>query len=305
MHYYRLYGLLTESEIELPESEPINHSANIDVKIKVGPVSIDGGSHPKAVHPTENWWYCFVNEQHMLFQSYQAIFEVENGSQIVIEPFENANESELRSFLLGTAFGVLEIQRGTVPLHGGAILMKNGTACLIVGERGSGKSTLLSAMVADGYQYLTDDVAVLDYQCGAPFVAASYPQRKLSGETCAALRTPLCGMETLYEDGQIKYAVRDRSLWHAQPAQLGYVVELVESESVDAPLEMRQITGKECLSVLLRNLYRYMFYKTSIGFKPPLIKQLLTAASEAKIFQIIRPKSCDTLNAVKKLLQSI
>lgn len=50
---------------------------------------------------------------------------------------------------------------GAVRLHGGAVA-RDGRAVAICGTSGSGKSTLVAALVGQGWQYLTDEVVIVD-----------------------------------------------------------------------------------------------------------------------------------------------
>lgn len=61
---------------------------------------------------------------------------------------------------------------GAVRLHGG-VVSDGHRAVVLCGESGAGKSTLTAALVQAGWQYLTDEVAVID---PATSVATPYPK---------------------------------------------------------------------------------------------------------------------------------
>lgn len=56
---------------------------------------------------------------------------------------------------------VLHDSSGTVRLHAGAVA-KDGRALVLVGESGRGKSTLTASLVRRGWDYLSDEVAIID-----------------------------------------------------------------------------------------------------------------------------------------------
>jgi hypothetical protein len=57
-------------------------------------------------------------------------------------------------------------RKGLFPLHAGCVA-REGRGVLLVGMSGSGKSTLTAALVADGWDFLTDDMVFVARQAGA------------------------------------------------------------------------------------------------------------------------------------------
>lgn len=82
----------------------------------------------------------------------------EDGDLVATSPtVEHAVVSVLR--LLNTH--VLHDSVGTIRLHAGAVA-RNGRALVLVGESGRGKSTLTASLVRRGWEYLSDEVAIVD-----------------------------------------------------------------------------------------------------------------------------------------------
>ena len=300
LYDYQLYGLKTKSEIALPEAYPVCINGLPDVTIRCGGISIDASSHPNSVHPTEKWWYYFLSNRHMIYTSGRATFEILDGRQIVVNQHIGDVDSDSRIQLLGTAFGVLQMQRGDIPMHGGTILYGGG-AMVICGPVGAGKSTLISAMVEEGFSFLADDVSTMSSAGETIKIMPAYPQRKLKADACDSLGVNVGELEKMAEES-MKYAVRDLDAWHSEPVELRCFVEVLKTKR-EHP-ELQPLSGHEKLKALMRNLYRYPFYRTT-GIEPALMKRLLEVASKTDIYQLFRPDDHLTVKESVVLLKTI
>lgn len=66
----------------------------------------------------------------------------------------------LNTWLLGTVMAYMLQYHGYLVLHGSAVLI-NGRAVILSGQSGAGKSTLASALLKQGYPFITDDLIVI------------------------------------------------------------------------------------------------------------------------------------------------
>jgi hypothetical protein len=88
-------------------------------------------------------------------------FRILGGQQIGWCPAQpGLSPAELRTYLLGSAFGALLIQRGLLVLHGNA-LERDGRAIVCLGASGAGKSTLACALMQQGWRLLADDLVAI------------------------------------------------------------------------------------------------------------------------------------------------
>ncbi|MGD9559782.1 MAG: hypothetical protein AB7V55_04150 [Oscillospiraceae bacterium] len=221
----------------------------------------------------------------MLFNAKPACFEIRNGNTIVAQPQPGADDESVRVFIMGSCFGILQMQRGRIPIHGGALEV-NGQALVVTGDSGAGKSTAVSAMVDAGYRYLTDDVAPVVVNDDGVFVLPGYPQRKLCADVCTAFGISPQGLPVIDEERQ-KYAIRNRAEWHDTPLRFGWLVELVPDEAC-GDYRAERVAGGESLGVLLHNLYRN-YVQLGFGVEPAQMKQLLRIASQIKGYRLRRP----------------
>ncbi len=148
---YTAFGLIIASEYEIPELITVQ-KREPDVEIRVGtvPQLTDKviGRSPIYESSVRQVRYDIENV---------ARFLVDDGKQIIIEPYPEAASSSVRAFLLGTVFGAILHQRGILPLHASAIVTDKG-AVLFCGTSGAGKSTLAASFRQRGYLMLADDI---------------------------------------------------------------------------------------------------------------------------------------------------
>lgn len=293
MFYYRLYGLAVASQLAFPDAEGATLQTGAkpaDVTVTLGSVP-DCGAHENVGRLNDTWYYSAPGPQCFYMHCNGFDFEITNGNTIKVDTHRQPmNRPELITYILGSAFGVIAIQRELVPLHGAAVATGD-TAVIIAGYSGSGKSAVLSALIQAGYRYLADDVSVVSLEGGKPFVLPSYPQRKIA--VAAALET---GEDTsaaalIREDGREKYTFRNTGEWVDRKLPLSFIVEVFPTmKRDDSPFspEIREINGHASLGMVIRNQYRMQF-SSGIGTPPSRMKKLLEITSSVKTYQLIRP----------------
>ena len=246
---YTAFGLNVQSEILLPEvSQSIEQRDNVDVEMIIDDVPVIRNEWSYINH------YFAMRENEVLFQVPDvANFFMQDGKKIIVTPISNANEDQIRLYLLGTCMGVILLQKKILPLHGSVIAI-NGKAYAFVGDSGAGKSTLASAFLKQGYQLLTDDViAVRLNQENIPVVIPSYPQQKLWQESLDQFGVdsnqyrPLFARET-------KFSVPVESKFYHEALPLAGIFELIKTNNDE--LEIHSIQGLNRLHTLYYHPYR-------------------------------------------------
>ena len=155
--YYMVHGLRIASELELPIPEIKSElfSNKVDVRFEVGRI-------PSMRFKVLGSRFGFrIGAKETAFEIQQlSRFLVSGGNRVIVDAATDANPSAVCLFLLGGAMGALMHQRGLMPLHGSAVVIrKHGVAFL--GPSGRGKSTLAAAFSRGGYPLLSDDHVVL------------------------------------------------------------------------------------------------------------------------------------------------
>ena len=285
-HFYSVYGLTVESALELPELIP--------TRCRQPNVQICFGQVPETLSdPIGRADWCMASRSEFIFSAEGvARYHVAGGGRITIErrvgPKSAAPASDIRLWLLGTAFGALLHQRGLLPLHVSAVKSPNGVWAF-AGDSGEGKSTLAGFLHGRfGWDLVSDDVSVIDLQGDRPLIRSGPRKLKLWED---ALRH-------LGYDG--RSAVRDLSSnqkfqlylpTHAvcQAERLTALV-LLESTSDGLSPSLEIVRGREAFDVCLSAVYRpYMARLFKCTAKE--LVELAALANCIQIYRFRRPRS--------------
>ena len=86
-------------------------------------------------------------------------FTIDEGTE---ETVTDLTRGDLASFLMDVVIrGLISDQKHGVALHAGAVA-RNGQVILVAGSSGSGKSSLICWLVDNGFDYLTDEIVLLE-----------------------------------------------------------------------------------------------------------------------------------------------
>lgn len=292
--FFQLYGLRTASFVPLPEVPVwpggIISDADVQIVLEDMPPKV-----MQAIQARGDAWIDIIDETDFWFTCTGGHFYITGGNRILVDTSVAESSSDTRQFLLGSAFGLLLIQRGLMPVHGGSVIA-GGKAVIIGGDTGAGKSTITSTLLQKpGIRFLADDVSVLQVRADGVWVLPAYPQRKLCQDAALALGYDLSNLEVLPDERE-KYAVRSTQGWHGQPARLGAIVEIVPDENCTG-VSLHRVQGHGSLELVIRNLYR-SFAHFMLGMKPDQMKRCLAIASQVPVYQLQRPVGVDTTDAV-------
>ncbi|MPQ44224.1 hypothetical protein [Clostridium tarantellae] len=295
--FYRIYGLNVKSNIKLPELIEIGGENIIE------DVTVFYGIMPKEIlkRVKEGKILEFLRDKAWFNIKKVAAYYISNGNNIIIMPYEEATEQEIKTYLLGSAFGALLIQRNIVVIHGGTIIIKD-KAITLTGDSGAGKSTLTSAFRMSGFSFLADDVsAVVLNNFGIPFISPAYPQQKLCRDAMIKL-----GYDTnnfiRIDEGRDKFVIPVNGGFLQESKPLVAVCEIAVG-NVDS-VQIEEIKGNEKLKVLLKNIYRIEFIKIS-GMYPEYFKKCVNVAQNILLFKIIRPKDKFSVNEQMEIIEKI
>ena len=133
MYYYRLYGMLLESELCFPEADELTPPVTPDATLTLG-------MPPEwVVTEYRQGKFSSITERVMWFRLYdELLVYVEQGSKAIVWKLDPAlDEVRMRTYLLSGAITFLLLQRGYLLIHGSALCCKD-KAYLISGPSGSG-----------------------------------------------------------------------------------------------------------------------------------------------------------------------
>ncbi|GIM28733.1 HPr kinase [Clostridium polyendosporum] len=299
---YKVYGMDIKSEIFLPELLPVSNKED-----DYADVTISYGVMPKDIrHELENGQMYRFRKNEMWFSIKEvANYYIYNGNTIIVEPYLNGNMEYIKIFLLGSAFGMLLIQRDMVAIHGSTVIV-DGQGVIFTGESGTGKSTLTAAFREKGYAFLADDVSVTSKGIdGVSIINPGYPQQKLCKDAMEKM-----GYDTdkfiMIDSDRDKYAIPVCNDFFKEAVSLGAVFELTVGEVNN--VSINEIVGSEKLKVLLKNIYRIEL-TSYVGMSPSYFKNCIDIVKKIPLYRVIRPKNSfsveQQIELITKTLRSI
>jgi hypothetical protein len=296
MPSYIISGLHVSSELELvgaiPEASP---AAVTDVSIRRGPVptALDGAT---ARGPT---WE-MAGEIFLLRVPRLARIRITAGRDIDVETEPSISDQEAAVFVLGTAFGILLHQRGSLVLHGAAVA-KDGRSIAICGLSGAGKSTLAAALCRSGCAFVTDDICVVGQDANRrPMLLPDGRQLKLWKESIDRLDLAELRGEAVRASIE-KYYIHS-SVARAEASLLSAIYVLHDAQ---APLKagIEPLELLDALRMLNYQAYRRRF-QAKIGHKAQLFTLAAATLGHAKMFLLIRPRGFEHLQETVAELQA-
>jgi len=129
MYHYFISGLHVSSELELRGAiprEPRGETDDVSIRRGSVPLALDGAT---ATGPT----WDLAGDIFLLRVPRLIRFRIEAGRDIVFETEPGFADCDAAGFVLGTAFGILLHQRGSLVLHGSAVA-KDGRSIAICKE---------------------------------------------------------------------------------------------------------------------------------------------------------------------------
>ena len=240
----------------------------------------------------------FVSDEKIIFNKGNlATYEVINGSLINIYPKECSHNNTLLYNALHVPMGCLFAQKNNLVFHG-AIAEKHNKCFMFVGDPGAGKSSLLMHLIKNGWNFITEDISILNdqnYRC-----YRSFPYIKLSNEI--AKRN-----FNLLEKTDIMKDSKGRSIYKLKKIASENYGNLHKIFFLDWGQKNRIYTPSE--STQLRLLLNYLipsFQKKGSMMQTNIYSKLLNLLDIFTADILERPKSADIqeFNQTVKLLES-
>jgi hypothetical protein len=281
--FYSAFNLSIKSGIDLPELQTLLDGSSEDIQISFDTVPIPASAKAKKIGTIVSSGLQAI----WLSIPGVATFYIGNGNQINIMPEPNIDEDSLRVFLLGSALGILLLQRGHLVLHGNAI--KIGPYCMVcVGDSGLGKSTLAAGFMRRGYPILSDDVVPINSLINA---MPGYPRIKIWQDTADHFNINTQGLKRIRPDIP-KFNLPLGANFHTTQLPIRWIFELHAKDQEEVTLE--RLNGMERFKSIYNNLYK-------VEFMQPLMTQAhfdicSKLTHKASVFRVTRPTKISSLN---------
>lgn len=282
-YYYRIYGLNVKSEIEIPELLAIDDLdvSKVDVNIKRAPIAeeIINSIHNRS-------WYKYENERMVFKVNKVGAFYIENGESIIVDEFEDADSQLIKTFILGTSFGMILSQRGLLAMHGGTVLV-DGKAIILTGQSGAGKSTLTNAFRHYEYPFMADDVSATIEDKEEIFVEAAYPQQKICRDAMEKMGYNISDYR-LIDEGRGKYVIPTHKTFIRERKKLGAIFEIEQWDNDEVKID--EVLGQDKMKTVLRNIYRIEVIAPH-GIQAKYFKKAINIAKNIPVYRIKRPRN--------------
>lgn len=279
--FYKVYGLIVESDIEIPELLSIDKNENkVDIKIKKDII-------PKDVIekiPSYSWFKYDVDSMVFTVKNIGS-FYIYDGKNIIVQPSENADNQGIKTFILGTSFGMILLQRNKVAIHGGAILIGEN-AIILTGQSGAGKSTLTNAFRRYKYPFMADDVSSTIELQDVIFIEPAYPQQKICRDAMEKMGYRIDDFKLIDEDRE-KYVIPTHESFVKEKRKLKAIFEIEPYDGEEVKIE--EVSGGEKMKIILRNIYRIEIIVPH-GIPPTYFKKVINIAKNTLVFRIKRPR---------------
>ncbi len=183
MTFYQAYGLLIQSELELPEFPmvPPPEARGADLEIGWGDII----QIPKEIR--DKPFAMKISESYSWFYRQDLVaFLMDGGKRVDVIPFPGVEPGYIRAYLVGLIMAMVLYQRGNLVLHA-SVVTDQKQAVAFMAASGGGKSSLAAALHLRGWAFCNDDVAPLRCTSAQIQVTPGFPQVKLTDESALSL----------------------------------------------------------------------------------------------------------------------
>lgn len=284
---YTAFGLTINSEFEIPELIETTGTPIVTIKLGNVPEKLEQVTK-KGVK------YQATKDQFLLEVDRIAKFYVQDGRQITVDLLKEKADREVRLFLLGSAFGALFIQRGLLPIHGSAIKFGDSVS-VFSGLSGVGKSSLAATFVKKGFQFLADDISVVNDELN---VMPGFPNMKIWDDVLKKLHLKTDSLSEVRPDIK-KYDLRSDQQFCKEPLKLSKVFILNTKNSHG--FEYEELSGLAKFNAIKNNTYRYRFVG-GLEKQPDHFRILNKLLPNIKVYRISRPQAPILLNELADYL---
>jgi len=190
--FYETFGLVLQSDFAFPDMEETDRR---DVDITINRTEI---SEPCQDEDFEWLTHDIGLDVQTFVWKTLGTYRISNGDTIDIDPLDGASSQHLSIPLFGAVFATLLHMRGMLVLHASAVA-RDGQCVIFLGNKGAGKSTTAFAMIADGYELLSDDVVAIIFDAeGHPQVLPAFNQVKLLDDAAEKFGLDLDAAEQIH-----------------------------------------------------------------------------------------------------------
>jgi hypothetical protein len=267
---YTAFGLNIESELELPELNASMEPADITVVYGKTPQQLEA---PAVKTP----WLEIKAGEFLLTVDSIARFYAEKGRRIIIEPFDNTDEDDIRVFLLDSVFAALLQQRGFPALHGSAAVIKE-KAVAMLGKSTVGKTAVALALYDRSCRLLTDEICAVGLRNGRAVIHPGAPWLHVWKDTLEASGKNINTLRPIRRELN-KYSLPAYDRFSGEVAEISHIFVLCTHNRDEIITET--VTGGVKMEILVNNT----FFTETVSDKTRHFK-IYTAAAAARVIRV-------------------
>ena len=284
---YSVFGLRVRSSLQLPELFPAEGEGSPDLTIDTGPVP-----------PSDLADDALRAEDGALLLDIPKVarFRVSGGNLITVDADRNIPERNVRTYLLGSAFGALLHQRGLLPLHANAVEI-DGHAVAFMGKSGEGKSTLAALFHDRGFRILADDVCVVKFlDDGRPYALPGLARLRLWQDALEASGRETSCYERSYADDETwnKFDVPiDANARAGSEIELAGLYDLQRSEE----FRIDETKGVDAAEAVFAHTYRGSYVTAAKGERNHW-QSCVRLVRSTPVFRLSRPSDLGRMTEI-------
>ncbi len=289
-YYYKIYGLVLESDYEFHQFANIDKDdvKNVDIRVNYGNIKKD------ILESIEQKYDFGVYSTGVWFKNQVGIFWIHDKSEINFIENEDISIEDASVFLPGLCLSILLWQRGDIVIHGSCLRYRDKTI-IISGNSGAGKSTIATELIKRGAKLIADDVSCLREENGEFVSYPAFPVQKLCADQIEANGLNKEKLKQITYDLN-KYEVDRKDEFYDSACKIDYFFR-IEKDDVEL-LKIETITGAEKLKIVLKSIFLDWMFNEAFKFKPEDFIRCTRFSNNINIFKIVRPYEVDTIGAL-------
>lgn len=203
---------------------------------------------------------CDAQTFYLAIPGIARFFALPAENRIIIEKASSEIPMHLlNTWLMGTVMAYILQYHGYLVLHGSAVLINNN-AVILGGQSGAGKSTLASALLKQGYPFITDDLVVIKQNTTGQYSIIPGPaQSKLWRDAASHLDHDIEHAQPVNLKTD-KYAISVTNYCDMPMIPIAAFYEL-NIDSLATTFSCERLTDMLSLRTLIHNAYRYFMLK--------------------------------------------
>ena len=286
-YYYRVYGLILESDYELPQMISVEPTGNADIKIIYD--QIDESIKEKA----KGFSGCFGDSE-VWFCNTVGVFWIHDNSTINFVECEGKSIDDAGQYLSGLCLSILLWYRKMIMIHGSCLRYLDKTI-IVAGDSGSGKSTLTNELIKRGALLIADDVTGIRKADGIFYSYPAFPVQKLCMDQVENNNLDVSKLRQVrYDDN--KYEIPRTEVFYDSPSKVDVMFVLDKGEVEE--LETQKIDGADKIKHLTDKIFIRWMFNEDFKFDADDMLRCVEFANGINMFSIIREPEHNTLGKI-------